>query len=153
MPPALRYLFWEPLGGEVLRGKLVKSLRVPPVWGLAQCQMCLLGKGERHSKKRKWRGFVEARAHVRGLGLRSTAEWSAFCTSGNLPEDIPAMPGRVYKGLGWISTGDWLGTGTIAPYKRQFLNFEEARDVVRAHCFRTKTEYEAWAQSVVVPVL
>ena len=43
--------------------------------------------------------------------------------------------------------GDWLGTDTIAPYKRQFLNFEEARDVVRAHRFPTKTEYEAWTRS------
>jgi hypothetical protein len=106
-----------------------------------------LGKGEHHSKNKQWRNFPAARDWARAQRLRDGREWQALCRSGKFPEDIPAMPGRVYKGLGWISMGDWLGTDAIAPYKRQFKNFEEARDVVRAHCFPTKTEYEAWARS------
>jgi hypothetical protein len=77
-----------------------------------------LGKGEHHSKNKQWRSFPDARDWARVLGLRSTAEWSELCKSGSLPDDIPAMPGRVYKDLGWISMGDWLGTDTVAPYKK-----------------------------------
>jgi hypothetical protein len=105
-----------------------------------------LGKDERHSKNREWRPFLEARDDARTLGLRNGAEWSAFCKSGNLPADIPADPAKVYRDLGWISRGDWLGTKTVAVAKREFRNFEDAREFVRSHHFQMKTEYEAWAR-------
>jgi hypothetical protein len=106
-----------------------------------------LGKGDRHSKNRQWRDFPAARDWARAQRLRDGREWQALCRSGNLPSDIPADPRSVYRALGWQSLGDWLGTATIASAKRQFLNFEKARDVVRARCFPGKTEYEAWARS------
>src|SRR5262249_21615049 len=52
-----------------------------------------------------------------------------------------------YKGFGWISMGDWLGTNAVASTKKKFLPYEEAREVVRARRFKDKTEYEAWARS------
>jgi hypothetical protein len=106
-----------------------------------------LGKGERHSKNRQWRPFVEARDYIRTLNLRSGLEWNALCKSNDLPSDIPADPGREYRNSGWHSLGDWLGTDTVASNKRQFLPFEKARELVRARGFQTKTEYEAWARS------
>jgi Helicase conserved C-terminal domain/Type III restriction enzyme, res subunit len=106
-----------------------------------------LGKGERHSKNRRYRDFVAARDYVRALRLRNGAEWQAFYKSGKLPSDIPATPERVYEGLGWVSSGDWLGTGTVASSKRRFLSFEKAREFVRACGFQTKTEYQEWARS------
>ena len=39
-----------------------------------------------------WQPFEKARAFVRGLGLKSEAEWSAYCKSGKKPADIPATP-------------------------------------------------------------
>jgi len=106
-----------------------------------------LGKGERHSKNRRWRSFVDAGDFARALGFQKWAEWNALCKSGNLPADIPADPARVYRASGWQSRGDWLGTGTVASTKRQFRNFKEAREFVRARRFQTKPEYEAWARS------
>lgn len=106
-----------------------------------------LGKGDRHSKNRQWRDFVEARDYVRSLRLRSWPEFLSLCRSGNLPPDIPSEPHRAYRNSGWISRGDWLGTGTVASTKRQFLSFEKAREFVRARGFKTKTEYEEWARS------
>jgi superfamily II DNA or RNA helicase len=106
-----------------------------------------LGKGERHSKNRPWRNYVEARDHIRALGLGSWSEFLELCRSGNIPADVPTQPDRVYRKSGWKSRGDWLGTNTIASTKRQFLEFEQARKLVRALGFETKTEYEAWARS------
>jgi hypothetical protein len=106
-----------------------------------------LGKGERHSKNKQWRTFPDARDWARAQGLRDGREWQALCKSGNLPDDIPAMPGRGYKGLGWISMGDWLGTDAVAPSKRQFLSYEEAREFIRPLNLQTKTDYEAWTRS------
>ena len=106
-----------------------------------------LGKGERHSKNKQWRSFPDARDWARAQGLRDGREWQALCKSGNLPDDIPAMPGRVYKDLGWISMGDWLGTDAVAPSKRQFLSYEEAREFIRPLGLQNKTDYEAWTRS------
>jgi hypothetical protein len=59
----------------------------------------------------RWRPFEEARAFARGLGLRTTAEWRAFCLlEGKLPHDVPGKPERVYDGTGWEGIRDWLGT-------------------------------------------
>lgn len=59
--------------------------------------------------------FEEARVYVRTLGLKSSAEWRAYCKSGARLKtgNLPAFPDCVYKGKGWISWGDWLGTGNV----------------------------------------
>jgi superfamily II DNA or RNA helicase len=80
----------------------------------------------------EWRPFAEARAWVRGLGLRGKTEWQDFC-AGRLkgkppkPADISSNPQLIYKGKGWVSWGDWFGTGTIAASARTYRPFAEAR--------------------------
>lgn len=37
-----------------------------------------------------------------------------FPEKGCLPVDIPAGPSNTYAEKGWLSWGDWLGTGTLA---------------------------------------
>lgn len=54
------------------------------------------------------RGFTSARGFVRGLHLKSRAEWDAYVKSGEKPADIPANPDEIYKAH-WISWEDWLG--------------------------------------------
>jgi hypothetical protein len=104
-----------------------------------------LGTGIVAPRLRQYRSFEEARAFVRGLELRSSAEWRKFCKGelkdkGTLPKDIPANP-RSYKGKGWVSMGDWLGTGTVASWLRQYRSFGEARKFV--HQLRLKN-VEEW---------
>jgi hypothetical protein len=71
--------------------------------------------------------FKKARALVRSLGLKSVAEWSAYCKSGKKPDDIPASPRQTYLNEGWAGMGDWLGTGRVAAPR---LRESEARTVV-----------------------
>jgi len=55
------------------------------------------------------------------------------CPKGEtLPEDIPANPYQTYKNKGWVSWGDWLGTGIAAPKLRKYRLFKEARQFVHA---------------------
>ena len=51
-----------------------------------------LGTGTVATHLRQYRSFKEARAFVRGLGLKSEAEWRDYCKSGKKPDDIPANP-------------------------------------------------------------
>jgi len=55
--------------------------------------------------------FEKARAFVHTLKLKSDAEWRVYCKSGEKPQNITGHPHRVYANKGWVSWGDWLGTG------------------------------------------
>jgi len=94
-----------------------------------------------------WRPFEDARAFVRGLGLKSGAEWSAYCHSGKKPADIPTAPNYIYGNEGWSSWGDWLGTGSVADQYRQYLSFKKARAFVRGLGLKSLSEWRVYCKS------
>ena len=70
------------------------------------------------------------------MNLKSSSEWNKFCkgiltNKGKLPKDIPAYPRQTYLKKGWVSYGDWLGTGYTATFLRKFMPFKKARSFVR----------------------
>ena len=83
------------------------------------------------------RKFEDARKFVQNLNLKNLKEWIKFI-KGELkgyapkPSDIPNSPELIYKESGWLGYGDWLGTYTIAPLKRNYRSFEESRDFARS---------------------
>ena len=94
-----------------------------------------LGTGTVAPRLRTFRPFAEAHAFVHTLRLEKEADWRRYC-KGELsdkppkPDDIPAVPSRTYRGQGWISMGDWLGTGRVADQLREYRPFAEARAFV-----------------------
>jgi hypothetical protein len=97
--------------------------------------------------KNKNISFEESRNFVRNLNLKSQKEWNKYIKSGNKPDNIPSMPNRIYKNKGWISMGDWLGTFTIASYKKIFLPFEEARIFARNLNLNSQKEWLKYRKS------
>ncbi|MFN9690269.1 MAG: DEAD/DEAH box helicase family protein, partial [Bacteroidota bacterium] len=89
-----------------------------------------LGTGSVAFHLREYRPFEEARDFVHKLNLINNKEWIEYCKSGEKPEDIPVAPYHVYKQDGWKTWGDWLGTGGIASYLKEYRPFEEAREFV-----------------------
>jgi Phage-integrase repeat unit len=106
-----------------------------------------LGAGRWHQH----RTFKDARAFVRALGLKSSAEWIAYCKSGMKPGDIPATPHSVYVDDGWIGIGDWLGTGTVAPHLRKYRSFQDARTFARSLGLKSGVEWQAYCKSGRMP--
>ena len=102
------------------------------------------------SVRRQYLPFVEARAYVHALGLRSEDEWLDYCHSGALPDTLPMTPRLVY-GEQFVSMGDWLGTGTVASYFREYLPFEEARAFVRGLGLASAEEWHAFSKSGAKP--
>lgn len=108
-----------------------------------------LGTGAVSLWLRSFRPFAQARAFVRRLGLKNQQEWMEY-SKGRLPgharkpDDIPATPGNVYKGHGWISLGDWIGTGVVAPRFRKYRGFKEARDFVRRLGLRSWSQWRLY---------
>jgi superfamily II DNA or RNA helicase len=85
--------------------------------------------------KLSWRPFTEARRFAQSLGLKSNSQWSDYCQNGfkgkpHLPADIPKAPWWGYRDSGWVSVGDWLGTGKIADHLREYRSYEEAHKFV-----------------------
>jgi len=97
--------------------------------------------------KSKFLSFEEAREFVQSLKLKNKNEWEKYYKSGNKPDDIPTGPGRYYKNKGWIGFGDWLGTGNIASWKRQYRPFEEAKSFVHTLGLKNQGEWIKYTKS------
>ena len=106
--------------------------------------------------KSGWNGsylkFENARAFVKKLHLQSGTEWNNYCKSGKKPLNIPAQPSSKYRNTGWVSMGDWLGTGIIAPQLRQYKKFEDAKEFVRKLKLKNYGEWIAYCQSGKKPI-
>jgi superfamily II DNA or RNA helicase len=110
-----------------------------------------LGTGRIADQKRQHRTYKKARAFVRNLDLKSEFEWRAYTKSGKKPDDIPAGPSRTYAEVGWAGVGDWLGTGTIAPYLRKYRTFKKARAFVRSLGLKSQREWNDYRKSCKKP--
>ena len=89
-----------------------------------------LGTGTISLQLRVYRSFDDARTFARTLNLKSQNEWVKLSTHTQLPKDIPNTPSYIYK-KEWKGWGDFLGTGNIASFRREFRSFENARQFVR----------------------
>jgi superfamily II DNA or RNA helicase len=106
-----------------------------------------LGTGNIASYSRRYWPFSKARAFVRNLGLKSGADWLNYCKTGELPVEIPRSPEWVYANSGWTSLGDWLGTGTVAPFLRQYRPFQQARAYARGLGLKSNSEWRNYCKS------
>jgi len=98
-----------------------------------------------------WRDFQEARSFVHQFKFKSEKEWRDFCKSQLKPKDIPSNPANIYQHVGWISLGDWLGTGFIATRERTYRNYEEAKKFVHALKLKSGDEWLLYCKSGVKP--
>jgi len=91
--------------------------------------------GTKTLREIKFRPFQAAREFVHSLHFQNRDQFARFCKTMERPRDIPTQPRRIYS-KEWKRWGDWLGTDTVATWKRDYLPFEEARQFVRSALFR-----------------
>ena len=97
--------------------------------------------------KANWMNFNDARSFVRSLNLANEGEWRNYIGNGLLPSDIPHTPFRVYKNNGWISFGDWLGTGFVHAKYRTYLSYDDASNYVIKKNITSANEYKNFSKS------
>jgi hypothetical protein len=105
-----------------------------------------LGTGNISNRDKVYRPFKEAREFVRSLGLKSTHEWYAYCSSGNKPDDITSNPNKVYK-KDWKGIDDFLNVAPISSFDKQFRPFKEAREFARSLGLKGIKEWQEYSKS------
>lgn len=96
----------------------------------------------------RFKSFIEARAFMRSLQLRTHASWYKWSCSGDRPWDIPSAPNKYYADSGWVSWSDWLGVDLKSNCGgRIYLHFIEARIYARSLGFHTSKEWKIWANT------
>jgi len=102
-----------------------------------------------HQKNKLWMPFEEAKIFIQKKELKSVVEYREWSKSSDRPKTIPAYPNVVYRDKGWINWPDFLGTDTISSVEKRklFLDFTEARELIRSKNFESKASYLRWASS------
>ncbi len=91
--------------------------------------------------KLSWMPFDEARDYVRKLNLGGHLEWRNYCISSEKPIDIPSAPYQIYKNSGWINMKDFLGSHDMRSRPNNYLDYEEAKKVIRPMKFKNITDW------------
>lgn len=106
-----------------------------------------LGSNYIANKERTYLDFETAKKIVQKNKLKSVSDWKKYCKSNTKPINIPVNPDIHYKDKGWSSFGDWLGTDAIAPQKREFKPFIEAREYARGLKLKSSIEWAKFSNS------
>ena len=146
---------WKAFSKGELNGKVKRPLDIPSAPARTYAEKGWvgmgdwLGTGSLTPGSKTYRSFIKARAFARKLNLKSRKEWHLFCKEmlrelGKLPHDIPAYPDEYYADKGWLSFGDWLGTGYVANIYRTYRSFEDSRSFVHKLKLSGKSQWEAY---------
>lgn len=110
-----------------------------------------IGRSNPAKGYKDWLPYEDARAIVHALGLKNTKQWREYKNSSEFDLSLPRNPPGAYKGKGWKGFGDWLGTGTIAPSKRQYRPFEEARKFAQSLGLASNMEWRKFTKTSQLP--
>jgi len=91
--------------------------------------------------------YNEAKIILKNYEVGSKSEWKTFKDSDNFPLELPKSPSSKYKNKGWISWGDFLGTGTIAPQNKTYVDFESARSFVSELGLDSVDDWHSYSKS------
>ena len=93
--------------------------------------------------------YEDAREFVQKLGIRNQKQFRAY-RCGRFPElppvpdDLSGSPNSTYKGSGWVSWGEFFGTGYVSSKLQSFRPFQDARVFVRTLGLKNPREWELY---------
>ena len=100
-------------------------------------------------KFKNWMPFDEARIFVRKLKFNSHDEFRKYLKANEI--NIPSKPWSTYKGKGWVSIGDFLGTHRRSNVGRKYKTFEEAKAFLKPLNFKSRSEWVKYCKDVNKP--
>jgi len=81
--------------------------------------------------------------------------WMIFTKSEDFPSNIPVAANSYYKNKGWITWGDFLGTGQEAWKNKNWEPYKEAKKIIqklaKKYKIRTKIDWNKFTKSGKLP--
>jgi predicted helicase len=105
-----------------------------------------LGTNIISNRDKEFLSFFDARELARGFNFKNAKQWQNFASSENRPNNIPASPPAIYK-TEWISWGDWLGTNKLSSINRNYLNFNDARTIIRKLKLKSYKDWQVYSSA------
>lgn len=75
------------------------------------------------------------------LGVKSKTQWFELVRTNKIPNFISKNPNTSYKGRGWISWGDFLGTGKKWDNYVDYLSYDDAKNLIKNLKIKNSEEY------------
>jgi hypothetical protein len=94
-----------------------------------------LGTGNITNKLKKFINYEECSSYAKKLKIKTKNEWVKNCKKKIRPINIPSNPDKEYENKGWVSWGEFLGTGKISDNKKNenFISHDDARIFIKKH--------------------
>ena len=99
------------------------------------------------TRERTYCDFKKARFYARNLNIKTYKDWVKYHNVNKIPDDIPKSADLYYKNKGWISWGDFLGTGVVADRLKKWMPFQEAKKIVRGLGLKSGKEWKEYCKS------
>ena len=97
------------------------------------------------------RSFEDARRYAQSLHLNFNSDRKKLHEQGKIPKDIPKYPDDIYKNKGWTTWGDFLGTGRVADNRRNFLDYDQAKQYAIKLNLKNLREWREFAKEGKIP--
>ena len=97
--------------------------------------------------RKQFRDFESAKKFVQKLGLKSSRDWIEYYTLNEKLHKVPRNPATFYKKNGWVSWGNFLGTGIISSKKKQYRSFKQSRKYARNLKLKNAEQWHEYCKS------
>jgi hypothetical protein len=85
------------------------------------------------------------------MSIKSKNDWFVHIKNDLLPDFIPKHPRQKYINNGWVSWGDFLGTGRISDNYVNYLTYEESKKIIHKLGVTKVVEYKQLAKNNLIP--
>lgn len=106
-----------------------------------------LGTGRKWDNNVSYLTYDESKRVISTMGIKSDSDFKSFVKCKLIINEIPNRPNRYYKNRGWISWGDFLGTGRVANQLKQFLTLDQLKIELRNMNITRFSDYKKYIKS------
>lgn len=83
--------------------------------------------------------------------INSKSKWYEYIENNDLPNFIPNNPREVFLNKGWISWGNFLGTGRVWDNIVNYLDYSNAKKIIKELNIKTGLDYKNFVKNNLIP--
>lgn len=102
---------------------------------------------------KKFLTYEESIPVIRRFGFKSGVELRKYVQKNGLIKGIPSAPHSEYKNNGWVSMGEWLGTGTVQTQElaKQYVTYEDAEKWAQSQNIKSANSWRILSKEKKIP--